>query len=98
MTGPFMSVRADRLDPAKLEQVLSRYLMYERIRLFRSRLIPRFAVLLLACWTLSSRLHLLPAVALSTAVILIGATTATVVTAERRARRQLAQTLRESCR
>ena len=94
MVGPFMSFRADRLDPAKLEQILSRYLAYERLRLFRSRLLPRFAVLLLACWALTTAFHVLPAFVLRTAIILVAATTAWVLGAEFCARRQLMRELR----
>ena len=54
MISPFMSFRTETMDPAKLEQVLSRYLTYERLRWFRSRLLPRFAMLLLACWALTT--------------------------------------------
>ena len=76
MTGPFLSFRTDTMDPSKLEPVLSRYLKYERLRWFRSRLIPRLAVLLLACWALTAVLHVIPAVALETALFLVAATTA----------------------
>jgi hypothetical protein len=98
MVGPFMSFRADSLDPARLEQILSRYLAYERLRLFRSRLLPRFAVLLLACWALTTAFHVLPAFALRAAIILVGATTGWVLTAELCARQQLVRELRDARR
>ena len=98
MISPFLSFRADTLDPAKLRQILSRYLAYERLRLFRSRLLPKFALLLLACWALTAGLHLLPAATLRTAVILVGATTAWVLAAELCAKRQLVRELRDASR
>ena len=98
MIHPFLSFRADRLDPAKLEQILSRYLAYERLRLFRSRLMPQFALLLLVCWALTGGLHLVPVFTLRTALILVGATTAWVLGAEFCARRQLMRELRDTCR
>ena len=98
MTSPFMSFRTDTMDPAKLEQVLSGYLAYERLRLFRSRLMPRFALLLLACWALTAELDLLPAFALRTALTLVAATTAWVLVAEFCARRRLVRELRDACR
>ena len=96
MTGPFLSFRTDTMDPSKLEPVLSRYLKYERLRWFRSRLIPRLAALLLACWSLTAVFHAIPAVALDMALLLVGATTAAVLLAEFRARHQLVQELREA--
>ena len=98
MSGPFLSFRTDTMDPSKLEPVLSRYLKYERLRWFRSRLIPRLAVLVLACWALTAVLHVIPAVALETALFLVAATTAAVLLAEFRARQQLVQELREATR
>ena len=98
MMSPFMSFRADTMDPAKLEQVLSGYLAYERLRLFRSRLIPRLALLLLACWALTAEVHLLPTFALRTAITLVGATTAWVLVAEFCARRRLVRELRDARR
>ena len=98
MTGPFLSFRTDSLDPSKLEPVLSRYLKYERLRWFRSRVIPRLAVLLLACWALTTVLHVIPTVALDTALLLVAATTVAVLLAEVRARKQLVQELREATR
>ena len=98
MNGPFLSFRTDSMDPSKLEPVLSRYLKYERLRWFRSRLVPRLAVLLLACWALTAVLHVIPAVALTTALLLVTATTAAVLLVELRARYQLVQELREATR
>jgi hypothetical protein len=97
MISPFMSFRTEAMDPAKLDQVLSRYLAYQRLRWFRSRLIPRFAMLLLVCWGLTSMLQMLPPVALQTALILVGATLGTTLLAEFRARHQLVQELRKAC-
>jgi len=98
MISPFLSFRADTLDPAKLKQILSRYLAYERLRLFRSRLLPRFAVLLLVCWALTAGLHLLPVSTLRAALTLVGATTVWVLAAEFCARRELVRELRDACR
>ena len=98
MTGPFLSFRTDSMDPSKLEPVLSQYLKYERLRWFRSRLIPRLAALLLACWALTAVLHVIPMVALDTALLLVAATMVAVLVAEFRARQQFVQELREATR
>ena len=97
MTGPFLSFRTDTMDPSKLEPVLSRYLKYERLRWFRALLVPRLAVLLLTCWALTAVFHVLPRVALATALVLVGGTTAAVVLAEFWARQQLVRKLRDAC-
>jgi hypothetical protein len=96
MSGPVMSFRADSLDPRKLEQILSRYLAYERLRLFRARIVPRFGALLLACWLLTSELELLPGIALLTAIILVGITVGIAVATELTARQRLVRELRDS--
>jgi len=98
MTGPFLSFRTDTMDPSKLEPVLSRYLKYERLRWFRSLLIPRLAALLLVCWVLTTVFQVLPAVALETALLLVAATTVAVLLAEFRARQRLVQEIREATR
>ena len=98
MISPFLSFPADTLDPTKLEQILTRYLAYERLQSFRSRLLPRFAVLLLAIWSLTSVLHVFSPTELWTVVILVGALTGAVLLAEFRARQQLVRELRNARR
>jgi len=97
MTSPFLSFGTDTMDPSKLELVLSRYLKYERLRWFRALLVPRLAVLLLTCWALTAVFHVLPRVALATALVLVGGITAAALLAEFRARQQLVRKLRDAC-
>jgi hypothetical protein len=93
----FLSFRTDTMDPAKLEQVLTRYLAYQRLRWVRSHLLPPFAVLLFAC-ALTTILPAIPHVTLVAAAVVVGFMTVTVLLAEFRARRQLLRELRGAAR
>jgi len=94
----FLSFRANTLDPTKLEQVLTRYLAYERLRWFRSLVVARFVVFLLTCWALTGVFHVLPPLAMQTALILVGVVTTAVLVAELWARQQLVRELRNARR
>ena len=85
----FISLRANDIEPTRLNEALSHYLAYERLRVFRGHLLPRLAWLLLVCWMSTLELHLLPTAALVITGIAVAVVTVVVIYAERRARSNL---------
>ena len=89
MADPFISLRASDVDAARLNEALSRYLAYDRIRAFRGRLLPRLGWLLLVFWMSTLELHLLPTAALALTGVAVVAVSVAVVLSEYRARSNL---------
>jgi hypothetical protein len=85
----FISLRANDIEPTRLNEALSHYVAYERLRVLRGHLLPRLAWLLLVCWMFTLELHLLPTAALVITGIAVAVVTLVVIYAERRARSNL---------
>jgi hypothetical protein len=97
VAAPFVSFQARDLDRTQLAAVLSQHLCYERVRAFRTYLLPRLGVLLLTSWMSTVELHLLPTVALVLTGVAAMGVAAVVARAERRARRRVDHMLRNVC-
>ena len=67
----FTSVHSSDVDPATLRRVLADYAEYEQARVFRKLLLTRLALIAVAVWFLSWRVHLLPHIALWVAMAII---------------------------
>jgi hypothetical protein len=83
----FVSFTARDIDAAQLDDVLSYYIAYERLRVFRRQLTFRLGCLLLIGWLSSFELNLLPGRAVVGTGAAVAAIIAVVVLAEERARR-----------
>ena len=96
MSDPFISFQASDLDPTQLNELLSQYLAYQKLRAFRSHLIWKFGLFVLIASIFSLELHLLPIAGLVTSVSIVVAVMGATVRAERRARRIFMTFLRRS--
>jgi hypothetical protein len=92
----FISFQARDVDARQLNDVLSHYVEYERLRIFRHHLTVRLGCLLLLGWLSSLELHLLPGMAVIGTGAAVVAIITGVVLAERRARRIFTTFLRGS--